>query len=242
MAEPVEGSEPGAEQEVALATVNQELLSAGEFYWDQYRTSATAMGSMYDRVCFLSRMTGNFAGGGESIHAFTTGGSWYLGGSSMQEGVGASAQCAYVPYGTYSDESYWWQHTSPNYPIYMGSATNRVCFLTGISGGFRGWGEWVHVYVSGGSWYLSGNSQQTGVAARARCVSVNSYSNESYWHQNQKYATYLSPAAGKTCALTYVQGHFRGGGESVNIFQSGGSWYLGGSSMQHDVAAKARCF
>jgi hypothetical protein len=83
---------------------------------------------------------------------------------------------------------------------------------------------------------------QAGVSAWARCVSADSYSGEYSWYQDQWYSTYLSPVAGKTCVLTYVRGHFRGGGESVNIFQAGGSWYLRGSSMQHDVAAKARCF
>jgi hypothetical protein len=38
-------------------------------------------------------MTGHFQGGGESITVFASGPNWYLGGTSYQLGVGASARC-----------------------------------------------------------------------------------------------------------------------------------------------------
>ena len=44
-----------------------------------------------------------------------------------------------------------------------------------------------------------------------------------------------------TCFLTFVRGKFEGGGEYVQVYEHKGYWYLGGSSGQKDVAAKARC-
>lgn len=232
--------EPGfSESGSTPATLVQELTSTGEFSWSQ-GNPATPMGSTTDRVCYLTRMTGRFEGWGESIHAFTSRGSWYLGGSSMQADVAASSRCAYVSSSLYTVEYSW--HQSQSYPTYMGSASGRVCFLTRISGKFKGWGEWVHAYVSGGNWYLSGGSQQQDVSARARCVLVNSYTGEYLWSQYQSHATFMGSTAGRSCALTYVKGNFRGWGEFVHIFDSGGSWYLGGGSYQQDVAARARCF
>ena len=44
-------------------------------------------------VCFLTRMTGKFQGDKEKVRVYTDFGDWYLGGSSNQWGVGASARC-----------------------------------------------------------------------------------------------------------------------------------------------------
>jgi hypothetical protein len=124
----------------------------------------------------------------------------------------------------------------------MGTANGRGCFLTRISGKFMGGGERVHAYVSGGSWYLGGNSQQHGVSARARCVNVSSYTDEYSWNQYQGYSTYMGATVDRSCALTYVTGKFYGGGEYVHIVANSGSWYLGGGSRQFSVGARARCF
>src|SRR5687768_37679 len=64
-----------------------------EYHWWQERGFPTVMGSVAGRACFLTRMTGNFEGGGEYIHVVARDGFWYLTGHSLQEGVGASARC-----------------------------------------------------------------------------------------------------------------------------------------------------
>jgi hypothetical protein len=132
---------------------------------------------------------------------------------------------------------YTWNQGNP--VTFMGTATNRTCFLTRVTGRFEGWGEVVQAYISDGSWYLGGSSQQLGVGAFARCVAVPS-DGEFSWHQNQP-PTPMGGDAGRACFLTRVTGHFEGGGESVHAYTSGGSWYLGGSSLQTDVAASANC-
>lgn len=234
------GADSGrGESESFLVDQTQDVVSTEEFSWYQ-GGYATAMGSESDRVCYLTRMRGRFEGAGESVHAFTSGGSWYLGGSSNQNGVAASSRCAYVSSSSYTGEYFWDQYQ--RYPTYMGTSNGRVCFLTKIAGKFKGGGEWVHVYVSGGAWYLGGSSQQQGVSARARCVEVNSYTGEYYWSQYQGYSTYMGSSVDTSCALTYVSGKFYGAGEYVQIFDNSGSWYLGGGSLQQGVAARARCF
>ncbi|QRK08436.1 hypothetical protein JQX13_52460 [Archangium violaceum] len=221
-----------------LAVSEQALNSSGAFDWSQGWV-ATPMGSSADRVCYLSRMTGNFEGELEYLHAFVSGGSWYLAGSSAQKEVSGSAHCAYTSSGSYSGEYSWSQDQS--YPTYLGSATGRVCFLTRVAGKFEGAGEWVHVYTSGGSWYLTGSSEQHGLSASARCVNVSSYSNEYSWYQGQL-STNMGTTSARSCALTFVSGRFQGGGEQISISQSDGYWFLGGRSAQNSVQARSRCF
>jgi len=228
-----------SERDTSSVALAQSLSSTEEFSWYQ-GNYATAMGSASDRVCYLTRMRGHFEGDGEFVYTFTKGGSWYLSGSSMQLGVAASSRCAYVPGNEYASEYSW--HQSQSYPTYMGTANGRVCFLTMVAGQFKGAGEWVHAYISGGSWYLGGGSYQRGVSVRARCVNVSSYSGEYSWSQNQGSSTNMGATADRACALTYVTGNFMGEGEYVQVFKNSGSWFLGGGSYQHGVGARARCF
>ncbi len=154
------------------------------------------------------------------------------------EAVGESADALGA-----SGPEYTWEQGQPSVPkasVPMGSASGRVCFLTRVAGHFQGGGEGVRAYVSGGSWYLGGNSQQSGVSARARCVSVPSYSDEYSWSQ-YTYVAYMGSASNRSCFLTGVKGHFEGGGEFVQAYISGDSWYLGGQSQQQSVGASARC-
>lgn len=67
----------------------------------------------------------------------------------------------------YSGEYNWCQGSAA---VGMGSSTNRVCFLTRVTGMFEGSGEMVRTYVSNGAWILSGQSLQKDVCATARCV------------------------------------------------------------------------
>jgi hypothetical protein len=44
-------------------------------------------------MCVLTRVSGDFDGGGEEVKIYQMNGYWYLGGQSMQTGVGGSAYC-----------------------------------------------------------------------------------------------------------------------------------------------------
>jgi hypothetical protein len=138
----------------------------------------------------------------------------------------------------FSDE-YWWEQGEP--PVSMGSVHGRVCFLTRLRGDFEGGGEYVRAFASGGSWYLGGGSQQSGVEAAARCLSVHWYSSEYFWTQGQAPVPLYS-AGYYSCFLTGLSGDFEGGGEVVRTFVDDKGWFfLGGSSGQSGVWATARC-
>jgi hypothetical protein len=44
-------------------------------------------------ACGLTRMSGDFEGGGERVSASRSGGWWYLGGNSDQSGVSTASYC-----------------------------------------------------------------------------------------------------------------------------------------------------
>ncbi|NNB84031.1 hypothetical protein HI113_00440 [Corallococcus exiguus] len=226
---------PAAPGTPLLATQEEELAATGEYTWAQGE-ALTPLGASAGRACFLTRVGGDFEGSGERIDITESGGSWYLGGASNQSGIRGAARCVDA---TASQQYEWTQ--SMAYPVSMGTAAGRVCFLTGVAGKFHGSGEWVRAYVENGYWYLNGNSSQSGVRARARCVATTSYTDEFGWGQGGA-AKLMDPVAGRACALTYMRGKFEGGGEYVRTFQSNGYWYLGGASGQVEVSGRARCF
>ena len=63
------------------------------FDWAQDILPVPLGSSVTNAVCFLTRMTGKFQGDAEKVRAYTNSGDWYLGGSSNQSGVRASARC-----------------------------------------------------------------------------------------------------------------------------------------------------
>lgn len=208
-----------------------------EFSWSQGQ-SPVPMGSSADRVCFLTRVTGKFEGSGERVHAYVANNTWYLGGNSYQSGVGASARClSTAGTGGFTSEVTWNQG---DYPKSLGASSDRVCFLTRMQGKFMGSGERIHVYGSEGTWYLGGNSYQSGVSASARCIKSVSYSKEYLWTQGNL-ATLMGGTSVQACFLNKITGKFRGTGENVRTYKSGDSWYLSGNSFQSGVGARGRC-
>ena len=146
----------------------------------------------------------------------------------------------------YTDEYRWWQG-APS--VKMKNSVRWVCFLTRIGGKFEGGGEYVRAFIWKGDWWLGGASQQKGVNAGARCVSITgrmfAYSDEFSWAQGQS-AVFMGDAATRVCFLTRVGGGFEGYGERVEILKSslppyGNGFYLGGKSKQSGVHARARC-
>lgn len=140
-----------------------------------------------------------------------------------------------------------WYQGFGSAPVPMGSTSDRFCFLNEVRGRFKGAGESVRIYQSNGSWWLYGSSQQIDVMAGAVCIPRDYWgklldvSAEYSWSQGSN-PVYMGSTAGyRVCFLTRVTGDFEGGGERVEAYRSGGSWWLGGSSGQAGVAASARC-
>jgi hypothetical protein len=213
------------------------LKSSGEVGWSQGQ-AAQGLGPTSDRVCLLTGLRGNFAGFGENVRVSTSGGSWYLGGTSGTSGVGAWATCAYVD--SYTGE-YAWQ-TGQDYPTALGSATKRMCFITRVSGAFNSSADWVHVYVQSGQWFITGESTSSGVRVGARCVDVpDGYGSEVSW-SNNALAKYVGTAVGKTCGLTRIQGQFDSGQDVLQCDRITDSWYLTGKATSGYVGGRARLF
>lgn len=62
------------------------------------------------------------------------------------------------------------------------------------------------------------------------------------WKQGDPQHAVLATRADNICILTKVGGHFRGGGESVHVYEDGENWRLGGTSQQAGVNGEAHCF
>lgn len=231
-----------SEAEPMLDTQEQELPSIGAYLW-QAPAPSTPMGSTSNRICGLTRVQGRLDTASDSISIYALGTSWYLGGSSGTSQMLAGARCASRPAGTAISGQYQWK-AGQGLPTNMGPTSGRVCFLTHVRGGFNSASDWVRVYVSGGSWFIFGNSTAAGNAAGARCVTVPTYSGEYSWNSNMAQPVHMGPTTGRVCALTGIQGTFDRLGDFVLIFPSSGSWYLGGASQPAGkyLLARARCF
>jgi hypothetical protein len=183
-------------------------------------------------------MGGAFDSGGDSIRITALRGRWHVDGTGSTR---ASAGCAALYGRSDYTTAYDWTAGQPQ-PTNLGSATGRVCFLTRVGGSFNHAEDWVGVYEHGGSWFLSGASQARNGSARARCVTVGSYSGEYSWAQGARNATYLGRTGSRVCALTSIAGQFDGASEFVEVSKAAGHWYLRGGSARSGIAAKARCF
>jgi hypothetical protein len=138
----------------------------------------------------------------------------------------------------YSEEYSWYSGQFDRTP--MGSATNRTCVLTYVSGKFRGDTEWVWVYKTGGNWYLTGYSQQSGVSAKARCVSTLEETGEYMVSTTGPLKVAAIRALPWACGLTSVQGNFGTPNPIVSISGQGTLWTLKVSGGA--ISARARCF
>ncbi|HRI66061.1 MAG TPA: hypothetical protein PK156_17560 [Polyangium sp.] len=88
----------GASQQTAVgAGARCVTLPAGSNYSAEYSWEQgwlpTVMGTTTNRSCGLTYVRGNFRGGGERVEIVRTGGTWYLQGSSYQNGVRAKSRC-----------------------------------------------------------------------------------------------------------------------------------------------------
>ena len=144
------------------------LAVSNAYDWAQGQ-APVVMGAEANRLCGLTRMAGQYRGGGEVIRASVEASTWKLGGNSQQSGVATSAQCLSWPASTgisLVGELSWQQGQGPQ----SLGAGNRVCVLTMVGGSYRGAGEHVEITPQGSDWLLTGSSQQSGVGARSRCL------------------------------------------------------------------------
>ena len=131
-------------------------------------------------------------------------------------------------------------------PQQVGMTTSTgFCFLTEVSGGFRGTGEQVYLDInSAGQWTLNGRSSQTGVSATADCVEWRDLGAHFVSASITSWTTSTPQAAGPNtfCYLAGFSGETNGGGEAA-IVQPGGGGYnlIVNASSGHGVLAKMAC-
>lgn len=231
-----QGGEAVGEDALELATITQELSYSNRGSWSS-PNPPTVLASTSDRTCFFTRIRGRFDSGGDSVRILANRGRWDVGGTGSTR---ASAACAALGESAYSTAYDWTERQRQ--PVNLGSTTGRVCFLTRVGGSFNSPRAWVGIYASAGSWFLAGDLQGEDGYARARCVTVSSYSDEYSWDQSKRLPTHMGGTWGKVCALTAMAGQFKGDSEFIDISKVGGHWYLSGRSARSGVAAKARCF
>lgn len=124
---------------------------SGRYVWNQ-GDPAHLLRPVSTDVCVLTRVSGNFRGGGEGVHLDTSGAYWRLWGTSDQQGVGAGATCyRRDAFTTPSGMARW---VSPQTAVawtHSGNCDNdhhadswwgdAATFLTGMQGSFAGGGE-----------------------------------------------------------------------------------------------------
>jgi hypothetical protein len=123
-----------------------------------------------------------------------------------------------------SSPQFWSQGSAP--VLLSSDVTNSVCFLTLMSGKFRGFGESIkvvrddtgagHGNVAG--WYLQGSSSQVGVLGAARCI-AKPFVNWSweFSSSNDIYGGNVTLGNYKACFITRVEGDFEGGSERIQL-------------------------
>ena len=143
----------------ATANAQDPAWATGPYAWSQGK-AFKQMESTQTHVCILTKVTGDFDGGGEEVKVFQASGYWYLGGKSQQTGVGGQAYCfakdkflANGPLRINSDDGIWKMAKagsncfSAQGDAWWGDATTM---LSGISGELRKSGDKAVIKLSSG--------------------------------------------------------------------------------------------
>lgn len=77
-------------------TIKGKVWYSKEYVWTQ-GSGPVRMTTTAKTICFLMSVRGKFEGGGEHVDVYPANGYWYLGGSSAQKDVRATARCIGMP-------------------------------------------------------------------------------------------------------------------------------------------------
>jgi hypothetical protein len=223
------GAPAGEESDVG--EIHGELTSSS-YSWSK-GGAPVDMGVSFGRACFLTRVSGDFEGGGETVKAEIVSGRWVLSGSSGQPGsISAQARCVYLHPTAYLS----WSKGQAR----VAAQTGGACFLTRVSGQFNGGSEAVNlVRDSSNRWTLGGSSQAGGsISASAVCVANEGHSINTVWQGAPWGVPIRWDASGSqpihVCGLQGMKGAFEGGGESIAValeaLSSGRTWTFRGAS------------
>jgi hypothetical protein len=207
------GVAPEGEAEIDVAQVSS-ALSSQTYSWSK-GAAPVDMGPSFGRICFLSRISGDFEGAGEAVRSQIVNGRWVLSGTSAQASISASATCVYVFPSKYAS----WTKGQAKTFVQNGGA----CWLTSVSGQFNGGGEFVALTKDASqNWFFSGGSGAPGaLSATAACVAGEGFSENVQWGSTSwgtpiRFET--NPAAPKhVCGLQGMKGAFKGGGEWIEV-------------------------
>jgi hypothetical protein len=234
----------------------------GSYEWDQNLGHVTVMWPVSEGMCFITGMMGDFQGTGENIHIELDNGYWVLNGASQQNSVTAWATCqAWSDLGGYGYGTQEWfveayggngcgiGACGSTYWNQQATLWNNVnfCSLSYISGNMNNGYSWMDTWFDGTNWNLenSENATQAYMWSGATCMGLKlshpmAFTGQYSWSAGQQPVALL-PVSEAVCALTEVQGGFRGNGEQVQISNFGGTWYLWGTSAQSGTGARASC-
>ena len=234
--EVVPDSEPASGDDAKIKSVEQAVgVFPDEFYWVQ-GNSSVGLGPASDRFCFLTQVRGQFEGSAERVRVYISGGSWWLGGTSNQHDVSATARCVPLNFlnrtSTYTVEKVW--SSDSVHPTLLAADNGQTaCFLTRVNGALQSVNDRLTIYSQAGNWYLNGDDQSGFIEGAARCVDATPIYNSGRIYTDDcsglfpnPHTVFLYQYANIACGLTEVGGHLGGGGERVRITQSGGGWYL----------------
>ncbi len=254
--ENVETDDVGGE---TLGTSSQSLTSYITGTWTVGQ-GARPLASSADYFCFLSKVTGAFAGGGEWVDVYGSNGWWYVSGGSLQGALSATATC--VKYTAFANVAYGWTPTSM--PVVSNNTQNvtglwDMAWLSSMQGEFRGGGEWLTVFADVGAWNAQAHALSGG-GVRGRVVTArlhsanNAIRNPNYFGPVSQSApldghTYdnddvdLGSASDRVCYLTRISGRFSGYGEWAEVKLAGGRWWLRTDADRYStgVSATAQC-
>lgn len=221
-----------------------------EYNWSQ-GNSRVPMFNASDGVCFLTAVQGKFEGTGEQVRVYLENNQWFLHGNSTQFGVGGTANCVgwnEIPTNSVRAISgpYTWTKGQREPKTRMGTYYSSFCFLSTVSGKFRGDKEYVQITREADQWWLSGGSDQNGLTASAYCVGTpfNDFylTNQVTLNQSSNPTTTLDFGTNyAACFLTRMQGKFQGNGERVSVYNNLGQWSLQVNSRQFGVSVSTRC-
>jgi hypothetical protein len=197
-------------------------------------------------LAFLSEVSGDFGGGVRVEVSPSDDASWTISGKTDGAYVTAKAvTLETLKPALFSSEvdEYRWSQREP--PVKMLHKHQGICYLAGIGGMFRGYGERIAVQLKeDGYWYLEGSSAQPELWAKAVALrwknpsAIKAEIEERTWKAGDE-PVELLPADQGLALLGTVSGNFAGGGEIIRLTHDQNVWRLSGQSGQAELSARA---